>query len=117
DGAREESTVEAASAVSDARPAAQKSVGVKAKRRGNAGRLPAYYASIVDSRQRQAIYEIRERMASQLEQLEKQLAALRRAELSEIEGVLTAVQRTQLQSLSAQRSKPAKSASAEPAAD
>lgn len=95
------------SATRDQKLAPQKSDGLKAKRRGNAGRLPPYYASVVDSRQRQAIYEIRARMASQLEQLEKQLDALRQSELAEIEGVLTEPQREQLESLRAQRAKSA----------
>ncbi len=95
------------SVTGDLKSASQKSDGPMAKRRGNTGRLPPYYASIVDSRQRQAIYEIRERMAAELEQLEKQLAALRQAEMVEIEGVLTAPQREQLESLRAQRVKSA----------
>ena len=78
--------------------------GSAAKRRGTASRLPAYYASIVDERQRQAIYEIRGRVAVELEQLQQQLDALRRAEMSEIEALLTPAQHQQLDALRAQRS-------------
>ena len=83
--------------------------GPTGKRRGNAGRLPPYYASIVDNRQRQAIYEIRTRVAAELEQLQQQLDALRRAEMSEIEALLTPAQHQQLDALRAQRLQPASS--------
>ena len=110
-----ENATEPESAASELMHAPQKPDGLKAKRRGNAGRLPPHFASIVDSRQRQAIYEIRTRVASELEQLEKQLDALRHSEMAEIEGVLTADQRTQLESLRAQRAQSAKAKGVEPA--
>ena len=66
-------------ATNTSEPASSKPEASKAKRRGNAGRLPPYYASVVDNRQRQAIYEIRARMASEIERLEKQLDALRQS--------------------------------------
>lgn len=102
-----ESATDQELASSDLKPSPQKSDGAKAKRRGGAGRLPPYYASVVDDRQRQAIYEIRARRATELEQLEKQLDALRQSEMAEIEGVLTADQRAQVESLRAKRAKTA----------
>lgn len=99
------------------KPASPKPEASKAKRRGNAGRLPPYYASVVDNRQRQAIYEIRARMAREIEQLEKQLDALRQSEMAEIESVLTASQRAQIESLRATRAKTTKAKSVEPAVE
>ncbi|MEZ6150739.1 MAG: hypothetical protein R3C09_11500 [Pirellulaceae bacterium] len=96
-------------------PASPKPEASKAKRRGNAGRLPPYYASVVDNHQRQAIYEIRARMAREIEELEKQLDALRQSEMAEIEEVLTASQRAQIESLRATRAKSAKLKNVEPA--
>ncbi len=104
-------------ATNDLKPEPQKLDGAKAKRRGNAGRLPPYYASVVDNRQRQAIYEIRARVASELEQLEKQLDALRQSEMVEIEGVLTAEQRAQIESLRATRAKTTNAKRLEPAVE
>ena len=96
-------------------PASPKPEASKAKRRGNAGRLPPYYASVVDNHQRQASYEIRARMAREIEELEKQLDALRQSEMAEIEEVLTASQRAQIESLRATRAKSAKLKNVEPA--
>lgn len=73
-------------------------------RKPSAGRLPPYFASIVDSRQREAIYKIRASMATRIADLEKQLEELRQAEMREIEGVLTDGQREQLETLRAARS-------------
>lgn len=73
-------------------------------RKPSAGRLPPYFASIVDSRQREAIYKIRASMATRISDLEKQLEELRQAEMREIEGVLTDGQREQLETLRAARS-------------
>ena len=98
-------------------PASPKPEGAKAKRRGNAVRLPPYYASVVDNRQRQAILEIRARMASEIERLEKQLDALRQSEMAEIAEVLTASQRAQIESLRATRAKTAKVKLIEPAVE
>ena len=66
------------------------------KRCGGVGRLPTYYAGIVDSQQRQAIYDIRARVAVEIEQLQQQLNALREAELAEIEAILSDSQRRNL---------------------
>lgn len=77
------------------------------KRRGNAGRLPAYYSTVVDERQRTAIYEIRARAEAQLQQLEQQIDAIRQAEQAEIEALLTSEQLHRIEALRAQRVKPA----------
>ncbi len=76
---------------------------VENARKPSAGRLPPYFASLVDSRQRDVIYKIRASMAAKIAELEKQLEELRQAEMHEIEGVLTDDQRQQLQSLRAIR--------------
>ncbi len=70
--------------------------------KSNVGRLPRYYAGLVDSQQRQAIYGIRLRLSQQIDALEQQLAELRAAEMQEIEAVLTDLQRSQLAELRAQ---------------
>jgi hypothetical protein len=63
------------------------------------GRLPRYYASLVDNQQRAAIYAIQMRFYREIESLERQLAALKKTEMEEIESVLTAAQRKQLEEL------------------
>ncbi len=73
-------------------------------RKPSAGRLPPYFASLVDSRQREAIYQIRATMATKISELEKQLEELRKAEMLEIERVLTDDQLQQLEALRAARS-------------
>jgi hypothetical protein len=72
-------------------------------RKPAAGRLPRYFASLVDSRQREAIYQIQASMAAKVEALEMQLEELRQAEMREIEAVLNDTQLRQLQSLRASR--------------
>jgi hypothetical protein len=67
------------------------------------GRLPRYFASLVDSRQRAAIYQIQSTMATKIEALERQLEELRQAEMREMEAVLNDTQLQQLQSLRASR--------------
>lgn len=74
-----------------------------AMRKTSAGRLPPYFASLVDSRQREAIYKIRATMATKISELEKQLEELRQAEMQEIERVLTDDQLQQLEALRAAR--------------
>ncbi|MGI9470855.1 MAG: hypothetical protein ACR2NZ_04945 [Rubripirellula sp.] len=60
------------------------------------GRLPRYFASVVDSKQRQEIYEIQASFQTKIEELEAELAALEEEQMKEIEGVLTTTQRKKL---------------------
>lgn len=73
---------------------AQESSVKKAK-----GRLPPYYAQVVNDQQRQAIYAIQDKYAARIAALQEQLAALARQRDAEIEGVLTAEQRARLREL------------------
>lgn len=72
------------------------------------GRLPRYFASLVDRKQRQEVYEIQASYREKVEALEKQLAELRDAEMASMEKVLTATQRKKLSEM---RSAAEKSAS------
>ena len=62
-------------------------------------RLPRYFGTLVDETQRERILSIRAKHQSKIEDLRKQLAALEKQEMDEIEGVLTPAQRKQLESL------------------
>ncbi|NOX53516.1 MAG: hypothetical protein GXP27_03590 [Planctomycetes bacterium] len=63
-------------------------------------RLPMYYGQIGLSRdQREKIYEIQAKYGSQIEELMKQLAALRQKQKEEIEAVLTDEQKERLTKL------------------
>lgn len=94
----------------DARATAGTSVPTTGKRRGQARRLPTYYGTVVDGRQRSAIYEIRARYEVQLEQLQQQLDAIRQAERAQIDALLTAEQLQRIAALRAQRTEAAKPA-------
>lgn len=63
------------------------------------GRLPAYYAKVVDEKQRAAIYDLQAAFAAKREVLEKQLAALKSEEEAAIEAVLTPQQKQKLAAL------------------
>ena len=67
------------------------------ERKPSRGRLPAYFASLVDSRQREAIYAIRLALAPRIAALQTELEALRAAEMQQMEAVLSETQREQLQ--------------------
>lgn len=60
------------------------------------GRLPRYFAAIVDNEQRQEIYQIQANYAKEIDELEKKLEALKAKETSEIEKVLTSTQQKKL---------------------
>ena len=64
------------------------------------GRLPPQYGKLnLTDAQRDQIYAIQGRFKEQIEQLEKQLKEAQAKEDTEIEGVLTAEQKTQLDAL------------------
>jgi len=53
------------------------------------GRLPAYYGTVVDDKQRQAIYDIQEEYAPKIAELKAQLEALMKERDEKVEAVLT----------------------------
>ncbi len=63
------------------------------------GRLPRYFASLVDEDQRSEIYEIQAGYLEKISELEAELAELRAAQLKEIEEVLTSTQKKALDDL------------------
>ncbi len=81
--------------------AEQKGDAVKAepkatKKRATVRRLPAYYAQLVDDRQRERIYRIQSDYGPRIEALETEIEALTAKRDAEIRAVLTPEQRQQL---------------------
>lgn len=74
-------------------------------RQGPSGRLPRYFASLVDEEQRAEIYEIQDSFREKLAALQKELAELKESEMSAIEEVLTATQRKKLAEMRASAGK------------
>ncbi len=77
----------------------------KDAQKGTGVRLPRFFAAIVDDAQREKILAIRTKHHAKLEDLRKQLAALEKQEMDEIEDVLTPAQRKQLDSLKSEGAK------------
>ncbi len=73
------------------KPAAEKKDDAKPR-----GRLPAYFSSVVNEKQREAVYGIQEKYQKQLEDLQKQLDALTAQRDKEIDEVLTPEQLTEV---------------------
>lgn len=69
------------------------------------GRLPRYFAAIVNDEQRTAIYDIQSQTQKEVAALEQQLAALKAAEMTKIEALLSAAQRQQLEAMRLKASK------------
>ena len=65
------------------------------------GRLPRYFSSLVDEQQRQEIYRLQAEFRIQVEELERQLFALKEAETQAVESVLSQTQLTKLAELRA----------------
>ncbi len=61
------------------------------------GRLPAHYRTVVDQKQREAIYKIQGEYWAQIQALRAKLAALRKERNSKIAAVLTPEQRKKVQ--------------------
>ncbi len=93
-----------------AKPAAGEKKPARAKPRG---RLPAYFAKIVDDEQRAAIYQLQSAFAAKKEALRKQLEAIEAEEDAAIEGVLSPEQKQKLAAIRAE----AKAAREKKAAD
>jgi hypothetical protein len=68
------------------------------------GRLPAYYADVVSDEQKEKIYTIQEKYAKQLKDLNEQLLAVTKKQNDEIEAVLTAEQKEQIDKARAEAS-------------
>jgi hypothetical protein len=60
------------------------------------GRLPAYYADVVSEEQKERIYGVQEKYAKELKALNEQLLAVTKKQNDEIEAVLTAEQKAQI---------------------
>lgn len=60
------------------------------------GRLPRYFASLVNSEQRLEIYLIQAKFRDQIAELKQQLEKLESKQMQDIEGVLTTGQREKL---------------------
>ncbi len=65
------------------------------------GRLPAYFSSVVDDRQRQQIYAIQRHYFGQIEDLKAQLEALTDKRDAEVYAVLSLQQRAEVECLEA----------------
>lgn len=63
------------------------------------GRLPAFYKNVVTEEQRAKIYEIQQKYASQIEDLQSQLESVRKKQTEEIEAVLSKEQLDKVTSL------------------
>lgn len=80
--------------------AQEKPAAAETKKAG--GRLPPYYGQIgLSTEQREKIYGVQSTYASQIEALQKQIASLEEKRDGEINAVLTADQKKQLDSLRA----------------
>lgn len=84
----------------------KKTNGQKTKRAEPRGRLPNFYARVVDEEQREKIYKIQQQFKSQSEQLDgqirelrKQIKALREKQANKIAAVLSAEQLAEVNKL------------------
>ena len=101
---------------SAAKKAAKKKTAAKeADAKAFKGRLPAYYSSVVDNKQRQEIYDIQEEYHLKFDQLKKEhlasIKALTADRNEEIDDVLTDEQKEKVDELKAARGKSTKTSS------
>lgn len=80
----------------DTKPAAKDSTSPAPKKEKEKGRLPPYYAKIVDESQREKIYQIENDYAPKLKDLYAQLKSLNDEREQKIRAVLTADQQKKL---------------------
>ena len=74
----------------------------KAVKKEPKGKLPAFYKNVVTEDQRAKIYEIQQKYAAQIEDLQSQLESLRKKQTEEIEAVLSKEQLDKVTSLKAE---------------
>lgn len=74
----------------------------KVTKKAAKGRLPAFYKNVVNEEQRSKIYEIQQKYASQIEDLQSQLESVRKKQTEEIEAVLSKEQLDKVTSLKAE---------------
>ncbi len=68
----------------EVKPAPEKKVAKKPR-----GRLPAYFSAVVSAKQREEVYAIQGKYKTQLEELQKQIAALEEQRDKEVDAVLS----------------------------
>lgn len=103
-------------AADTAKPESQPAEGKKAKPEKSKGRLPPYFAEVVDQKQREEIYRIQEEFGPKIDALKAQLAALAKDRDEKIAAVLTPEQAKKLGQLrDAAKAKRAASAEKKPA--
>lgn len=76
-----------------------KAAPAAAEAKGPRGRLPAYYAEVVDEKQRQTIYAIQQEYAERIKQLRLQLDAATKERDQKIAAVLTPEQQKKVAEL------------------
>lgn len=74
------------------------------------GRLPAYYADVVDDAEKEKIYAIQAQYADKIDKLEAELEALKDERDKKIEGVLPAAKLKKIEELKADAAKKRKDA-------
>jgi hypothetical protein len=80
---------------------AQDQAPVKKRLGKKVRRLPTYYSSVVDEKQRDAIYKIQEEYRPKIAELETQLKALKKERDDKISAVLTDEQKKQVEAAKA----------------
>ena len=80
--------------------------GKKAAAKQARRRLPNYYGQVgLSKQQREQVYSVQEKYGTQIEELEKQIAALREKEDSEMKAILTTEQKQKLDQLQEEATK------------
>jgi len=92
----------------------QKAAAEEAPRAKPAGRLPNYYAEVVDKAQREAIYKIQQEYEPKLAELRRQLEALTKQRDEKIRAVLTPEQLKKVEQLQEEARKKREAAKAKP---
>jgi|GEM_PF-1542770 hypothetical protein len=92
----------------------QKAVAEKAPRAKPAGRLPNYYAEVVDKAQREAIYKIQQEYEPKLAELRRQLEELTKQRDEKIRSVLTPEQLKKIEQLQEEAKKKREAAKTKP---
>jgi hypothetical protein len=93
---------EAGNGAATATEAGATSSDAKAPRAKPRGRLPVYFARVVDAEQRERIYDIQKSYAEQMEPLRQQLAQLDEQMRAEVREVLSDAQRQEVDQLIAE---------------